>query len=295
MNITSILRLQTFVVFIGLGFISPESTASKTADKSVHITPKLSQGPNFQVFTLVASQGHGRSLVRILPEKSYYQRGLVLPASSMRMTNAEIDKEMLKTNERKHPNKVGLLDRPTLIVGGKLSHPNNSPHVDFMQLRLPHVRLKGEEQPVRDLYVKAKVVGGQQGISGTYTSHYSIPVRTLSRVPWKFGHRLPVGLPDHKTSQLLDFDMSRGGPSALFAYELYQAIERGGTLNILVFEDLEEPDFEYDYARPGKQLYEINYTFKGEPHDSAEKYLHAIIRQGIDDLANGKGRSVGGI
>lgn len=61
MNITSILRLQTLVVFIGLGFISSEIAASKTADKSVYIAPKLSQGSDFEAFTLIASQGHGRS------------------------------------------------------------------------------------------------------------------------------------------------------------------------------------------------------------------------------------------
>jgi hypothetical protein len=299
MNITDIFRQNSIVMLAVLGLIlsviSGESAASKIQDKRVFIAPKLYQGPDFQVFALVAAQGNGRSLIQTLPDKSFYQRGLVLPAASMRMAAAIIDDDALATNERNHPNKAGLLNRPTLVIGGKLSRLNKSPLVGFMQLRLPYVKLKDENQSVRDLYVNVKVVGGKYKVSDSYTSTASLPVRALNRVPWKYGRRLTNGLPDHKTNQLLDFELSYGATNARFADELMHAIQQGGTLHISVYEALGSSVSKYDYDDSGKLLFEIHYTFEGEPHNSTEKYLSVIIKSSTDDLLNGKGKYAGEI
>ncbi|MBA4152330.1 MAG: hypothetical protein C0509_07195 [Acinetobacter sp.] len=296
MNITSILRLQTLVVFIGLGLISSEIAASKTADKSVYIAPKLSQSPDFEAFTLIASQGHGRSLVRILPEKSYYQHGLVLPASSMHMTGAVIDSEKLAKNELEHPNKVGQLDRPIFVVGGRLKGFNHLlPQVDFMQLRLPYVQLKEQQQSVQSFIVKVSIIGGKYGISHSHNMISSLPTRTYTRVPWRFGYRLPKGLPDHKTSHLLDFELRLSSGSRAFANELLHALEHKGAINISVYEKPARNDITPDDGQLGEHLYDINYAFKDDPHEVAKKHLHAIISASVDDLINGKGRIAGEI
>lgn len=309
MHPLTLLRLPLIGLFIGYSLLvgpafsdtakvptlTPHSEAT-SFDQKIFVSPKLSQGTDYQVFTFVAAQGQGGEIVKLLPERSYYQRALVLPSSSMRMSGSIIDEQILAINDKQNPNKVGLLNRPTLIVGGSLISQDNalSPYIGFMQLRLPYVRWAFKNEPVYQLIVEAQVVGGKESTSLRTFNNRVMPFRAIQRVPFELGYRLPVGLPNEKTSQIADFeiDTSRQG----FATELDQAIKSGGSISVSVYEAIFDKSdlFERDPLK-GDKLYDISYSFKGEPHESANKNLNLIIGNSINALNRGEGYLVGSV
>ncbi|WP_176718917.1 hypothetical protein, partial [Methylophaga muralis] len=287
--------------FIGSAF--SQSSDIPVPEQAMFVVPKLSQGPDFQVFSLAVSQGQGNSLVKLLNDYSYYQRALVLPSTSMRMNGSVIHEEILALKKREHPDKDGLLNRPTLIIGGKLSSSDNSPLVDFVQLRLPDVRWENQQDAVSEFIVKAKVVGGSEELSMQTFTHTPVPIWVHDRLPFGFSSLLPQGLPDEKTSHIVDFPIR--SYQLMFAMELNKAIRNGGTIQFSVYEvtyDYREAYDPYDDevyldvdTKQGNQLYEINYTFEDDPHNAADRNLKAIIGNGINALNRGEGFYAGPI
>ena len=212
MNLTKFQR-YLLIPLLGLSFMATPAYSQNSErppdDQIIFVAPNMSQGTDFQVITFVASQGHGDSFVNILHDQSYYQRALVLPASSMQMNGAVIDQKKLNASNQQHPDKVGLLDRPTLVVGGKPLTSDKIPSIRFMELRLPYVIWQDQQKTESEIYVTANIVGGKNATGGQSNHSYARQNNEM-RVPLGLENNLPKNLPNSETSLVVDFEIYPG-------------------------------------------------------------------------------------
>lgn len=287
----------------GAGLLGLSPLGAREGPTPVYAAARLSQGPGFQVFAEQNSLEHGPALERFLSDGSFHQTALVLPESAMRMHDARIDEAWHTAANLRHPDKVGLFHRPTLVYGGHVDYQGSvsggdiggvtaRPRLAFFQLRLPAVRSRNARGPTPHCRVELSVSGSQFKVV-----RWAALDNTDARWQPRYS-RMPGGLPPFSETYATEVTTLSEGEYLgwdveSFGEALENAIASGGWLRVMVHPEHPSSDPDEDSFVPARDpIYEIEYTFAGHPHEEASRYLDAILGQGMRMLAAGQGRHV---